>query len=213
MEAFDADGGGQEGSRGLRAQFGGSDLTGGLHRYLRFERACSAPSNALVAYARGLKQTHCEVPLHGEGKSGSKELVLPDGKKISVKKEIFFNVGESMFDPLPGADRKAVRYTLPGLVGMAVNKASPEVAGNIVVTGGASMMKNFPERFESELATRLPSEDFKGLVLSEARQIGVWKGACILASTTTGGDGWLKRYKYQEEGPSAIHRAGLGELV
>lgn len=211
----------QDGSEqtGFRAAHGGRDLTGRIHQFLRFEKGVTRLGpNQLTAIARELKEAHCAVALPHElhrRRAQGTSLKLPDGKTIDIPGDVLEDIAETMFDPLPkmGETRASGNsLTMPGLVMAAVNEAQAGDANlleHVVLTGGASMLKNLPRRLEGELQTRMP-HDASGargsvnMVLSEERDIGVWRGAAIIAAR--GVNSWMKRFTYDEYGPSAVHR-------
>jgi len=212
-----------------RLDFGGMDLTKAIHNYLRFDRGVrSLESIPLGTLSRRLKEQHCMVRLPNERngtrmtyRSDTHRIQLPDGSFFEIPGGMFSDVAESAFDPhsctISGAGDKRKQnqsISLPGLVAAALSEASQlersfaedfGLKHKVVVTGGTSMMKNFCQRFEQELHTRVPDgPESVDLVLPEDRDIACWKGACILASQGT--SSWLRRTAYEECGPSAVHR-------
>ena len=115
-----------------------------------------------------------------------------------------------MFEPPPGRRESALAtHSLPDLIS-AVGDGSSQRA--VVLTGGGSMLANLAPRLNQELSHRLA--DFKGLVLPPHRDIGVWKGAAVMASVTASTrstrDGprcqWIRKEDYDEFGPACVHR-------
>jgi len=204
---------------GFRAAYGGRDLTGRIHHFIRFEKGVTRLGpNQLTAIARELKEAQCAVALPHElrqRRAKATSVKLPDGKVIDVPTDVLEDIAETMFDPLPKMGETCASgnsLTLPGLVMAAVNEAQAGdsyLLDDVVLTGGGSMLKNLPCRLEAELKTRVPhnasgAPGGVNLVLSEDRDIGVWRGAAIIAAR--GVDSWMKRVTYDEYGPSAMHR-------
>ena len=97
--------------------------------------------------------------------------------------------------------------SLPQLVHRALlesdGDARKEMAGNIVLTGGASLFPGFPERLASEVTRLLPTA-FRVKVLAATpveRRFGVWIGGSILCSLGTFQQMWVSKQEYEEKGP------------
>ena len=165
---------------GLRARFGGKDITAQLHRYLRFDLGLGLEPNTLTALARDLKARHCAVALASEPQSARKKpqeerISLPDGSVLTLPSELFSTAAESMLAPLPGADSRAT-HTLPGLIAAVGNDCGLGAASKVVVlTGGGSLLTNLDARLTQELPSRLV--DFRAYWRATRGSLGSGRGA------------------------------------
>ena len=71
---------------------------------------------------------------------------------------------------------------------------------NIVLAGGTTFMKNFPERFDYELRNFARGEAKTDINISAAlhRKYAAWVGGSMLSSFSTFGDMTIKLAEYQE---------------
>jgi actin-related protein 4 len=97
-----------------------------------------------------------------------------------------------------------VRASLSG-VDMDVR---PFLLGNIVVTGGSSLLQGFNDRLNSELQALYPGARVKitAAGLTSERRFGSWIGGSIVASLGTFHQMWISRKEYEEFGVGIVEK-------
>ncbi|CCW67806.1 unnamed protein product [Phytomonas sp. Hart1] len=97
------------------------------------------------------------------------------------------------------------------LIAQSINDCDEDLsalfASNIVLSGGASLLKNLPSRLEFEVQSLAPALPERARVLADSeRGDAVFVGGSILASLSTFQNLWVKRSEYEEIGSSAVVR-------
>lgn len=151
---------------------------------------------------------------------------LPDGKVIEVGTERF-SVPEELFRPTSkllsfvGTDFEVHRtdgaqqqrqfnvFTgLPDMVYQSVDAVDvdmkKELFGNIVVTGGGSLIQNINSRLQGQLSLQVSSaakvKIHNDKSVNAERAFGVWTGGSILGSLGSFHQMWFSKAEYQESG-------------
>ncbi|KAI1870671.1 uncharacterized protein JN550_004817 [Neoarthrinium moseri] len=141
---------------------------------------------------------------------------MPDGAN-QMWREQRFRVSEGMWDdaaalPTPGADPITKAQTIPELIRACLNNVDvdlrPNLLGNIVVTGGSSLLTGFNDRLNSELSAMYPGMRIKlhAAGLTTERRFGAWIGGSILASLGTFHQMWISKKEYDENGAGIIEK-------
>ncbi|CAM9610662.1 unnamed protein product [Chrysoparadoxa australica] len=177
--------------------------------------------------ARDLKETCLAVPLkQGDNVCGEvAEAIggscyeLPDGTKIQLTPELC-GIGGAVFAPSESCGQSApvagqgssnngglVDKAFGELVHSALAQSDgdsrKELASNLVLTGGGSLLRGMPERLTQDAARDLPTS-VKLRVLAGGcieRKFGVWIGGSILSSLGTFQQLWLSKAEYGEYRP------------
>lgn len=86
---------------------------------------------------------------------------------------------ELLFEPTLGGEACSGLHELTReLIQMCPNDVRKHLFGHIVLSGGNTMLRGFPARFEKEIKEVFPEyKDINVVALSE-REFGAWKGAC-----------------------------------
>ncbi|XP_040819360.1 actin-like protein 7B [Ochotona curzoniae] len=130
---------------------------------------------------------------------------LPDGKLITIGQERF-RCSELLFKPsLVGCEQ-------PGLAALTTacldrcQKAGfrEEMAANVLLCGGSTMLDGFPERFQRELSLLCPG-DSPAVAAAPERKTSVWTGGSILASLQAFQQLWVSKEEFEERGSAAIY--------
>ena len=192
----------------------GQDITNFIHTKLSNH---IKPSQTFIA--RSIKEEMMVVPLqyHKDAELLSEEkrfYELPGGKIINVDKETLGNAAEILFKPsIIGQNIRSI----PDQVVESILKCDPDLRpdmyGNIVISGGSTMMKGFHERMEKDIKSRLelhvPVSDIK-VHADSFRQHAAWIGGSMLASLSTFGQFMVIRKDDWENDssmrPSLIHK-------
>ncbi|GAA5887041.1 hypothetical protein JCM16303_007114 [Sporobolomyces ruberrimus] len=183
-----------------------------------------------------MKETICEVltPTWDDAAAQSKPprpFEFPDGYNSSFSTprltdpEILFN--PSRFLPQQFTQRTAPPslstiashppssfLPLSRLISNSLQQIDPDLQatllGNIVVTGGTTLLPGFVERLQNEIGTIAPGIKVKihAPASSAERTHSSWLGGSILASLGTFHQLWIGKDEYQEVGKSVVHRRG-----
>lgn len=183
----------------------GCDLTENLAQLL-LAGSQSLPRADLV---NQIKEACCYVAMdmaaeqvHTQGQA-QMNFVLPDKQVIKVGSERFC-VPEALFQPhLIGVNQPG----LPQLALLSINqleaKQQEQLLANVVLEGGTTLLRGFPERIKQELSPRAT------VLASPHRAFAAWLGGSIMASREAFQSLWLSRREYEEEGPWAIYKYQL----
>ncbi|KAL9118067.1 MAG: hypothetical protein Q9187_005392 [Circinaria calcarea] len=102
--------------------------------------------------------------------------------------------------------------TLPAIIQQSLSQVDvdirPHLLGNIVVTGGTSLLQGFTDRLNYEITTAFPSPRVRlsapGRV--EERKFSSWIGGSILASLGTFHQMWISKKEYEEHGAGIVEK-------
>ncbi|THD26496.1 Alpha-cardiac actin [Fasciola hepatica] len=195
-----------------RRNLAGRDVTNYL-KLLLTERGHKFVTTCEHEIARDVKENVCyvssdyETELSRSHRDNSCELNyrLPDGQMLRIGNERF-RAPELIFNPklcgleFPGL-HKATCETI-AQCGVDLRKS---FFSNIILTGGSTMFKGFPERLHSELHALVPNGVNVKLLASPERKYSVWIGGAVLASLSSFNDMWVTRDEYDEVGPTIVH--------
>jgi actin-like protein 6A len=159
-----------------------------------------------------LKETLCRVseePFDESSAVSLQSYELPDGNIIQLEKEKY-RVTELMFQTgSHGSHSQSTR-----LQEMVINTIThsdadihKDLYGNIIVTGGNSLFKGYPERLQKELTTRVTTNPIKIIASpnSAERRFSTWIGGSILASVGSFHQMWMSKEEYEEVGKTLVH--------
>ncbi|KAI4870216.1 Actin/actin-like protein [Hypoxylon rubiginosum] len=139
---------------------------------------------------------------------------MPNGSN-QMWREQRFRVSEGMWDEtaaLPAAESITKAQTIPELIKAAVNAVDvdlrPNLLGNIVITGGTSLLNGFGDRLNNELMAMYPGMKIKihAPGLTTERRFSAWLGGSILASLGTFHQMWISRKEYEENGAGIVEK-------
>ncbi|KAF4574770.1 NuA4 histone acetyltransferase subunit [Pleurotus pulmonarius] len=101
-----------------------------------------------------------------------------------------------------------VPKTIPNLILEAFRTCDPELRqvlmGNVVLTGGGSLLNGFSERLASELSRSFSHVKIHAPGNPTERRYGGWLGGSILASLGTFHQLWISREEWQEHGTAIV---------
>ncbi|XP_004711015.1 actin-like protein 7B [Echinops telfairi] len=192
-----------------RADYAGGELTNHLMRLLN--EAGHAFGDDHLHIMEHIKKKCCYaalVPEH-ELRLPLEQLrvdyELPDGKRITIGQERF-RCAEMLFQPsLVGCSQPG----LPALTAACLGRCQEagfkeEMAANVLLCGGCTMLDGFPERFQRELSLLCPGDSL-AVAASQERKTSVWIGGSILASLQAFQQLWVSKEEFQERGSTAIY--------
>ncbi|XP_007516223.1 actin-like protein 7B [Erinaceus europaeus] len=192
-----------------RADYAGGDLTSYLLQLLNEAGHGFTDEHLHIVehikkkccYAAALPGQEARPPADGP----RVEYELPDGKAISVGPERF-QCAEMLFKPgLAGSEAPG----LPALAAACLARCreagfEEEMAANVLLCGGCTMLRGFPERFQRELGLLCPG-DGPAVAAAPERKTSVWTGGSILASLQAFQQLWVSREEFVERGGAAIY--------
>ncbi|KAK1757363.1 actin-related protein 4, partial [Echria macrotheca] len=143
---------------------------------------------------------------------------MPDGSNQMWRHERY-KVAEGMWDDMAAYStgvsdelRLTKQQTIPNLIRQSLEGVDvdlrPNLLGNIVVTGGTSLLNGFNDRLNLELTAMYPGIKIKihAAGLSSERRFGAWIGGSILASLGTFHQMWISKKEYEENGPGIVEK-------
>ncbi|KAM7114760.1 actin-like protein 7B [Molossus nigricans] len=192
-----------------RADYAGSDLTNYLLQLLN--EAGNKFTDDHLHIIEHIKKTCCYSALLPEQELGLSleelrvDYELPDGKLITIGHERF-QCAEMLFKPV------LVGSNLPGLAALTATCLGhcqgagfkEEMAANVLLCGGCTMLDGFPERFQRELSLLCP-RDSPIVSAAPERKTSVWTGGSILASLQAFQQLWVSKEEFEEQGSVVIH--------
>jgi len=160
-----------------------------------------------LEFGRKIKEKHSFLNLDNNSISAI-ELELPDGNKISLGEERSLST-EILFDP----SVLQVEYTsYPELLVESIRKTDmnlrKEFYSNILLGGGNTDIKNFPERLKKEISSLVSSNISNNMRINSQleRKYSAWIGASVVCSIGTFQQMWISKNDYEEVGPHVIHK-------
>ena len=131
---------------------------------------------------------------------------LPDGQRITLGNERF-RCSEALFQPsLLNMDCPGIHEMIFNSIKQCDDDIREELYGNIVLSGGTSLLPGMVDRINKELTILDPSDRKLNFTVPENRKYSVWIGGSILASLESFQEMWISREEYQESGPAVVHK-------
>ncbi|KAL7889104.1 hypothetical protein AOLI_G00040780 [Acnodon oligacanthus] len=197
-----------------RFALAGADITLQLKKLLLEQGVCMRTS-AELEIVREIKERCCCVALdyeaelnRGAGASTQSHYTLPDGQVVSLTTERF-RAPEILFKPeLIGCDHYGMHESIFKSVLQSDIDLRRSFLGNIVLSGGNTLLAGLPERLRSELGRLAPAgvSDSVRVLSPPGRDFSVWKGGAVLCGLQTFSSAWISHDEYEEFGPNIVHR-------
>lgn len=192
-----------------RADYAGCDLTNYLLQLLN--EAGHKFTDDHLHIVEHIKKKCCYSALMPEEESGLAveelrvDYELPHGKLITISQECF-QCAEMLFKPtLVGSSQPSLpAFTAACLDHCQEAGFEEEMAANMLLCGGCTMLDGFPERSQRELSLLCPG-DSPAVVAVPERKTSVWTGGSILASLQAFQQLWVSREEFEERGSAAIY--------
>lgn len=81
-----------------------------------------------------------------------------------------------------------------------------ELYGNVILSGGTTMLSGLSERIHKEVSVRCPPTMKVKVIAQPERKFMVWIGGSVMASLSTFQSMWITKADYDEVGPNIVHR-------
>lgn len=197
-----------------RFPLAGRDVTMNLIKLLQEQGVCMR-TTAEMEIAREMKEKCCFVPLNYEaelsqGGSSCKEMhyTMPDGKIVTLCTERF-RAPEILFKPeLIGRDHYGMHESVFKSILSSDIDLRRSFLGNIVLSGGNTLLPGLPERLQAEMKALVPADvgDSVHVTSPKDRDFSVWSGGAVLANLSTFSSAWISQEEYEEYGPQIVFR-------
>ena len=131
---------------------------------------------------------------------------LPDGKKIELSNELY-KANEILFNPDEEVKKENGLLSLKNMVIDSINKCDKEIKSdikeNICLTGGTTLLKNFPEKLKNELSDSSEGTNFN-LSAEQERLFSTWIGGSIVSSLDNFQFMWVNKKEYTDNGKNLL---------
>ena len=90
-----------------------------------------------------------------------------------------------------------------------ISSSLQSLYGNVIVTGGNSLLQGFPERLNRDLSAKTPQSMRLKIISASGsgeRRFGAWIGGSILASLGSFQQMWISKQEYEEGGKIQVER-------
>ena len=131
---------------------------------------------------------------------------LPDGKKIELSNELY-KANEILFNPDEEVKKENGLLSLKNMVIDSINKCDNEIKNdikeNICLTGGTTLLKNFPEKLKNELSESSEGANFN-LSAEQERLFSTWIGGSIVSSLDNFQFMWVNKKEHTDNGKNLL---------
>ncbi|XP_056284869.1 actin, clone 302-like [Pseudoliparis swirei] len=197
-----------------RFPLAGADVTLHLKKLLQ-ERGVCMRTTAEMEIVREMKESCCRVAVdyeaelrRGGASCGEMHYSMPDGQVVTLGTERF-RAPEILFKPeLIGRDHYGMHESVfKSILGSDVDLRRCFL-GNIVLSGGNTLLPGLPERLQAEIGGLVPADARASVRVTgpEDRDFSVWRGGAVLANLPAFGAAWISREEYEEHGPQIVFR-------
>ncbi len=122
---------------------------------------------------------------------------LPDGKSIQLASELYKHC-DVLFNPGEG-NLQSIKNCVFDSINKCDNEIKADIKENICLTGGTTLLKNFPEKLKNELSDSSEGGNFN-MSFEPERQFSSWIGGSIVSSLDNFQYMWVTKQDYDECG-------------
>jgi len=160
-----------------------------------------------------MKESLCRVseePFDENTSVSQQSYELPDGSIIQLDKERY-RLTELMFQSNVQVEKSKTATSVQEMVLASVMNADTdirkELCGSIIVTGGNTLFKGFPERLQKDIQNKMMTYKVKMIAPtnSHERRFSSWIGGSILGSLGSFHQMWMSKEEYEEFGKSLVN--------
>ncbi|XP_033932068.1 uncharacterized protein [Pseudochaenichthys georgianus] len=197
-----------------RFPLAGVDVTMHLKKLLQ-EQGVSMRTSAEMEIVREMKERCCCVALNyeaelsqGEASSAEMHYNMPDGQIVTLSSERF-RAPEILFKPeLIGQDHYGMHESVYKSILSSDIDLRRSFLGNIVLSGGNTLLPGLPERLQAEIKGLVPKDTGESVRVTSPkdRDFSVWSGGAVLANLPTFSSAWISQEEYEEHGPQIVFR-------
>ncbi|XP_035696347.1 actin-5-like isoform X1 [Branchiostoma floridae] len=199
----------------MRLNLAGRDITHYLMKLLT-ERGYSFVTSAEREIVRDLKEKTCFVSMNFEEEMMriamnteqmyKRTFELPDGQKVTIGSERF-RAPEALFQPsFLGMECCGIHETTYFSIMRCDLDIRRDLYANLVLSGGSTMFPGVTDRMQKEILYLAPPAMKIKTVSPPERKYSVWIGGSILASLHSFQQMWIRKFDYDEYGPTIVHR-------
>ena len=188
-----------------RINIGGKDITKSFGKYLNTKGTNDKVPILNKSILRDIKEKSGYIPFdYNEELKSFKpfDYELPDGTHIMINEKRIKYPMSWIFEPkLKFREEKSFPEICNDLI-MKCDLNKTKLYSNIILSGGNSMFKGLPEKFDRQIRALAPSSFKKiiNVIASPERKVSAWIGGSILAAISTSEQILIKKEKYEEEG-------------
>uniref|UniRef100_UPI0037E8D985 uncharacterized protein n=1 Tax=Semicossyphus pulcher TaxID=241346 RepID=UPI0037E8D985 len=197
-----------------RFPLAGADVTMHLKKLLQEQGVCMR-TTAEMEIVREMKEKCCCVSLNYEaelsrGGPSCREMhyTMPDGQIVTLGTERF-RAPEILFKPeLIGRDHYGMHESIFKSILSSDIDLRRCFLGNIVLSGGNTLLDGLPERLQAEIKGLVPPDLGESVRVTSPkdRDFSVWSGGAVLAKLPTFSPAWISQEEYEEYGPQIVFR-------
>ena len=195
----------------LRIDLGGNDVTSQLATLLS-ERGYDVTSLADREAVNEMKHKLAYVSQDIEGElaqtssSTEETYSLPDGRVVRIGTEKY-RCAEILMNPsLIGRESHGITETIFNSIMKSDVDIRKPLYGNVLLTGGSSMIKGMDTRIGTDLNMLAPKRFPVDIISLPDKDLLAWFGGSILSSLPEIRDMWVTKGEYDDSGPGIIHR-------
>ena len=195
-------------------EVGGLDLTDYLQRLLNENRGCNLVTSADREKVRRCKEQCAYVAMDMEEEMRHAEetfeqlFALSDEQMITIGYERFRCAEVLLFPTILGRERLSLHDQVHNAIVKADAQIRPQLYGNVVLTGGSSVLPGLAERLTEELILLAPAHTTVHVEAPQTREHthAAWRGGSALASLPAFQALWITREEYEAHGPAVVHK-------
>ncbi|XP_028460278.1 uncharacterized protein LOC114572744 isoform X2 [Perca flavescens] len=197
-----------------RFPLAGVDVTMHLKKLMQEQGVCMR-TTAEMEIVREMKEKCCFVAVDHKaelspGGASCREMhyTMPDGQIVTLCTERF-RAPEILFKPeLIGRDHYGMHESVFKSILSSDIDLRRCFLGNIVLSGGNTLLPGLPERLQAEIKALLPTAMGENVRVTSPkdRDFSVWRGGAVLAKLATFSSAWISLEEYEEHGPQIVFR-------